>query len=656
MKFFINRIILWPKKEGLNYREIVFEADRINVITGSSRTGKSALIPIIDYCLGAQKCAIPVDTIRNACAWFGVLFELENEQILLCRKEPEAKASSGEMFMQRGKSISIPDTIESNTTSEEVKNVLNELFSMSFLELDPSSERFGSARPSYRDFMAFLFQPQNIIANSEVLFYKADTTEHRQKLIEVFPYALGAVTPKVLAARLELERLRKQRDRIQRDITTIKEVSESWMHEVSSWISQARELGLTDYEPQENEPFENLVNEIARIVEKNESNAGLTSKRISDISEELIQLRQEERRVSSELFSFQKRQKDMLALMSSVGRYEESLQIQLQRLEISTWLKSLISAENDNPLLLISDKSAQAELESLCSAITEIEKTVRDMSSTPAAFERELHYIEEEITLRAERLNAINRRIVEESRAKAADADQKYTLSAMARFLGRLEASLNTYERVGKDSELESALSGVLAEIERLTAEVNEGEINRKQNAAISYINQRIGEIIQGLDAEHPESPVEFVIKDLMLRVSNENGRKDYLWEIGSASNWLAYHVATTLAFQQFFQKRGLVSVPNFLIFDQPSQVYFPQYNSIVEDDGETVIVSDEDKEAVRKIFITMSDFIKRIGYGIQIIVTEHADEDVWGGVDSVHLVERWRGEDNKLIPLSWLQ
>lgn len=656
MKFFINRIILWPKKEGLNYREIVFEADRINVITGSSRTGKSALIPIIDYCLGAQKCAIPVDTIRNACAWFGVLFELENEQILLCRKEPEAKASSGEMFMQRGKSISIPDTIESNTTSEEVKNVLNELFSMSFLELDPSSERFGSARPSYRDFMAFLFQPQNIIANSEVLFYKADTTEHRQKLIEVFPYALGAVTPKVLAARLELERLRKQRDRIQRDITTIKEVSESWMHEVSSWISQARELGLTDYEPQENEPFENLVNEIARIVEKNESNAGLTSKRISDISEELIQLRQEERRVSSELFSFQKRQKDMLALMSSVGRYEESLQIQLQRLEISTWLKSLISAENDNPLLLISDKSAQAELESLCSAITEIEKTVRDMSSTPAAFERELHYIEEEITLRAERLNAINRRIVEESRAKAADADQKYTLSAMARFLGRLEASLNTYERVGKDSELESALSGVLAEIERLTAEVNEGEINRKQNAAISYINQRIGEIIQGLDAEHPESPVEFVIKDLMLRVSNENGRKDYLWEIGSASNWLAYHVATTLAFQQFFQKRGLVSVPNFLIFDQPSQVYFPQYNSIVEDDGETVIVSDEDKEAVRKIFIAMSDFIKRIGYGIQIIVTEHADEDVWGGVDSVHLVERWRGEDNKLIPLSWLQ
>ena len=92
MKFLIKKIILWPKKDDQTYREITFEPEQINVITGSSRTGKSALIPIVDYCLGAQKCAIPVDTIRNACAWFGVLFELDKEQMLLCRKEPGLKA------------------------------------------------------------------------------------------------------------------------------------------------------------------------------------------------------------------------------------------------------------------------------------------------------------------------------------------------------------------------------------------------------------------------------------------------------------------------------------------------------------------------------------------------------------------------------------
>lgn len=208
MNFHIDSVLLWPKKSGFTYRQVKFEPDKINIITGASRTGKSAIIPIIDYCLGSAKCTVPVDTIRNACAWFGVLFTLDNEQLLLCRREPGNQVATGDMYILRDKEIVIPETIETNTTLVEVKNLLNELFSMSFLELDPTTKDFSS-RPSYRDFMAFLFQPQNIIANADVLFYKADTTEHRQKLINIFPYALGAVTPKVLVARQELDRLKK---------------------------------------------------------------------------------------------------------------------------------------------------------------------------------------------------------------------------------------------------------------------------------------------------------------------------------------------------------------------------------------------------------------------------------------------------------------
>ena len=74
--------------------------------------------------------------------------------------------------------------------------------------------------------MAFLFQPQNIVANADVLFYKADTMEHRKKLIDVFPYALGAVTPEILAKRKEIERLLKMSERFQRDLDQIKTVAE----------------------------------------------------------------------------------------------------------------------------------------------------------------------------------------------------------------------------------------------------------------------------------------------------------------------------------------------------------------------------------------------------------------------------------------------
>lgn len=272
MKFSIDSIILWPKRDKFSYRRLPFADGKINIVTGASRTGKSAIIPIIDYCLCSNKCQIPVDVIRNSCEWFGVLFNLEDGQLLLCRREPGTQVSTGEMYMARNGIIDIPRYIETNTTTDAVKNTLNELFSMSFLDIDSADIGF-SARPSYRDFMAFLFQPQNIIANADVMFYKTDATEHRQRLINLFPYVLGAVTPEVLAARQELDRLKKKRDRLQRDIGTIKDVSEMWKQEVFGWLSYAKELGLTRYMPSENSTFEEQVDQLGLIVSKSDNDS-----------------------------------------------------------------------------------------------------------------------------------------------------------------------------------------------------------------------------------------------------------------------------------------------------------------------------------------------------------------------------------------------
>lgn len=94
--------------------------------------------------------------------------------------------------------------------------------------------------------------------------------------------------------------------------------------------------------------------------------------------------------------------------------------------------------------------------------------------------------------------------------------------------------------------------------------------------------------------------------------------------------------------------------MPNFVIFDQPSQVYFPQLRKKTDD--EKIDIPDEDKLAVRKIFSAFSKYLQTTDYKVQIIVAEHADEDIWGGIRDIHLVERWRGTDSKLIPISWLK
>src|SRR5579864_9232497 len=118
MYFQIKEIILWAKKAGLRPRRVPFEIGKVNIITGESRTGKSAIIPIIDFCLGADKCAIPVKTIRDACSWFGIVIQTEVGQKLLARREPGTKASTSEMFVLEGETIEIPDEItQRNATS-----------------------------------------------------------------------------------------------------------------------------------------------------------------------------------------------------------------------------------------------------------------------------------------------------------------------------------------------------------------------------------------------------------------------------------------------------------------------------------------------------------------------------------------------------------
>jgi len=112
------------QKSGLTYKAYEFELGKINIITGASRTGKSAIIPIIDYCLASGTCYIPVKTIRNACSWFGIIIQTDTLQILLARREPGLQKSTDDMYLAEGIAIEIPDEPVKNISAVAVKNIL----------------------------------------------------------------------------------------------------------------------------------------------------------------------------------------------------------------------------------------------------------------------------------------------------------------------------------------------------------------------------------------------------------------------------------------------------------------------------------------------------------------------------------------------------
>ena len=61
----------------------------------------------------------------------------------------------------------------------------------------------------------------------------------------------------------------------------------------------------------------------------------------------------------------------------------------------------------------------------------------------------------------------------------------------------------------------------------------------------------------------------------------------------------------------------------------------------------------DQDVVAVRKVFSLLGEEVRNAKGRLQIIVLDHADDDVWGGLSDVQLIEEWRG--SALVPSEWL-
>ena len=232
---------------GDKKRIVEFSPGVVNVISGASKTGKSAVIPIVDYCLGSGKCSIPVGVIRESCAWFGIVIETAEGQKLLARREPGDQRQTSDMYILESNKIELPDVIEKkNSNTNAAKAMLDRVAGLPQLGFDPDSDNAYRARPSFRDIVAFNFQPQNIVANPDILYFKANTTEHREKLKTIFPYVLNAVTAEVLAARWKISQLQRMLRRKELELQAMKSTVDVWRTEAKGWLRQAVELGLLE--------------------------------------------------------------------------------------------------------------------------------------------------------------------------------------------------------------------------------------------------------------------------------------------------------------------------------------------------------------------------------------------------------------------------
>ena len=679
MYFQIKSIILWPNDTSKDFRFLKFEEGKLNVITGASRTGKSAIIPIIDYCLASSKCTIPVGIIRDKCSWFGIHIQTKDNQILLARKTPENGIASDEMYrLSKDDEIKIPALIEANSTCINVKTFLNDLCNIPIFRTDQRSDsNYFNGRPSFRDMISLNFQPQNIVADQNTIFYKTESFQYRERLKKVFPFALGAITAETMAKQFELVEYLRLMNKLEKELQREQAISEGLLANIQTNAALAKEYGLwpndVDSSPDDAQQIISILRDITKISEPNND---LSEENIIGGTQKLRELRIKEEELSFKLSCLRNRVYEMDRLKESMESHATLSKTKRDRLKLSKWLLTL--EENDDNFFLEGQQteSVRSKIRHLSEAYTIFENEAKAIVNIPAAFDREYSANKTDIMNTVFDLNIIKREIQElEVRDQKAKGN-KYKRDNIFKFIGSLETSINSYESVEGSSELNEKYKLLQESINSLKDEVDESKIKEIKQSRLTTVATYMSKTLPDLDLEpkYIDAPCRLSINDLGLIITLDDGSECSLSEIGSGSNWVSYHIALTVALQKLFAKHQDASpIVSFIIYDQPSQVYFPQSlarrkeekEPIEEreqpevDMGEELFMSesseyDEDVLAVKKIFSTIASRIIEDQGEWQAIVLDHAPSNVWGDIEGVNLVDTWR-DGAKLIPEEWL-
>ncbi len=129
MSFQIKDIVLYGHNGQM--RRLKFAPGRLNIITGASKTGKTALIAVLEYCFGSSECQIPEGIMRRTVAWAGVRLAVPAGEVFIARRLPTpGRNSSSDVHYVR--------EIRSNWTADQLRHTTIPIHSNGYLRPMPA--------------------------------------------------------------------------------------------------------------------------------------------------------------------------------------------------------------------------------------------------------------------------------------------------------------------------------------------------------------------------------------------------------------------------------------------------------------------------------------------------------------------------------------
>ncbi|MDL5511242.1 DUF3732 domain-containing protein [Arenibacter sp. M-2] len=670
MQLKIKNIILYPESIDKKPRVISFDTKKLNIITGYSQRGKSAIIDIVDYCLGSGECNIPVGKIRDSVSVYALYLELNGEFYFLARENYEISKSTMYFVKEnvKGEYLDLRSNKWLANKSEYkfniafVKKQLSELAGFRNYTGEDQNNPFNTSA-SFRDTAAFQFQTQNIIANPSTMFYKTDSWEHLQKLKTIFPLILGYSSYDIIFLENEISELEKQKNKLINTLENLKEQYENWQSEVYKYYSEAVSLGLTnsdiDIETASVSRIRAALNEIVASAKKGELFKKGSANRFNEKTNELINNRDSFIRnlniAKNNLNKIEQLEQSKDDYLDDVIREKEN------RLRPVEWFLE----QNGTNFCPFCDSESSKAIDELLS-LNEVRKANREIidqaKSLSYDFEKEKKALAQEISKYENSITQLDANL---NILLKEEKETEQSLKRTFEYVGKIEHALSNLKKIEPSSELNKeieVLNGNIASKKTSLKRLNE---KFDKESSLKKLTTLIGKYVSILSIESKENRLVHLDPDSSLNIKIEDTKtrnRYYLARLGSGANYMGYHLATMFGLHEFFwqlkRSNKVNYVPSFLILDQPSQVYYPES---LNSKNDKLQKNSKDVEDTKKIFEACVEFLKNTGNEIQLILLEHVPIDMWSDIDPdyINLVEEWRGTEGNndfqaLIPQEW--
>lgn len=618
MKSYIKAIVIFNRN---GEKRMVPLKQGVNIITGESKTGKSALVEIIDYCLCSTRCTIPKGKITDFSYLYTLVMDIGDNTYVIARY---CWDEGGKMYFSRESSNFTPEDLDLNYFEEkpalpykDVKSEIESALGLFVTNIATDVDQLGK-KASLRNMVSYMFQHQNLIASKFALFYRFSDFYKRKDVIDQFPVFAGMISQEYYSDLIQLNVLKAQ---LKQKYKKQKANEKSTAYVRENLLSLLKDyFALLEQDFDENVSVQKMLKIASDLPEFDDTQLFGENKitiRYSELNVELEKLRNEEREILLKIKN-----------IDNASNTGSSFTQMLKDLQQQTSIAAIETDEYTCPLCGHECREIAEDDSQLIEATEWLDNELRITEKYTADFSEDVRKLKDAHSKIDEKIRDIWRQIktIEEKfiSSKALVSKREKVNYAKARIALYAEMSNSgIFETVDGDIE---ELNGKIAKLEE---KINGFDVDKKMSKAESFLSNNMNRLSLTLDFEEEYRPIDlnFGLKDGSFDIyqHQSNNENVYLYEMGSGANWVSCHIALFLSFLHYFATQSNSSMPLIMFFDQPSQVYFPQ------GDDESKITQ-SDLLAVNKIYKTIFDEVnlieKETGILPQMIIVDHVDGD----------------------------